>query len=223
MRNLGETGKCSNIIGTTTRRRPTCVKAMPSSEQDYKKVVIVGDGFCGKTSLLARFTRNEFRGDYVPTVFDTEIASVIIDGREICLSLWDTAGQEAYERLRPLSYTDTDVAIIAYSVADRDTMTNVVEKWFVEICHYLPQVPVLLIGTKLDLRPAADELDRRFVSEDDGRRLAGYIGADDFAECSALANVGVTEVFYKAALLTMQRRRRRVNRKNAKKKRCTLL
>lgn len=183
----------------------------------YKKIVIVGDSFCGKTSLLARFTRNEFRPDYVPTVFDTEVASVLIGDKEVRLSLWDTAGQEAYERLRPLSYPDTDVVIIAYSIADRNTMQNAAEKWYAEICHYLPRMPILLTGTKLDLRPPFEEVhpkdDPLFVGEDEGRKLASYIKADGFVECSALANVGVTEVFHQAALLTAQTCRRSPQKK----------
>lgn len=182
-------------------------KTTPPPGQDFKKVVIVGDGFCGKTSLLGRFCHHEFGEDYVPTVFDNEVASVFIDGREICLSLWDTAGQEAYDKLRPLSYTDADVVIVTYSVADRDTMTNVIEKWAIEIRQFLPRVPILLVGTKLDLRPPFPQSrDLRFVGKDEGQRLAGYIGADDFVECSALAGIGVSQVFHKAATLSLRER-----------------
>ncbi|KAJ7828795.1 small GTPase superfamily [Mycena olivaceomarginata] len=66
-----------------------------------RKLVIVGDGACGKTSLLILFTEGTFSAAYVPTVFENTIADVHIDGRDIKLSLWDTAGQEDYDRLRP--------------------------------------------------------------------------------------------------------------------------
>jgi Ras-related C3 botulinum toxin substrate 1 len=61
-------------------------------------------------------------------------------------------GQEEYDRLRPLSYPHTDVAILALSVVSPSSFENIVAKWFPEIRHHCPDVPIILLGLKMDLR-----------------------------------------------------------------------
>lgn len=67
------------------------------------------------------------------------------------MTLWDTAGQEDYDRLRPLSYPDTDVILIAFCLVAPDTLDNILEKWAGEVHHYCSDVPIILVGTKSDL------------------------------------------------------------------------
>uniref|UniRef100_A0A3B3XES7 Ras homolog family member B n=1 Tax=Poecilia mexicana TaxID=48701 RepID=A0A3B3XES7_9TELE len=94
-----------------------------------KKLVVVGDGACGKTCLLIVFSKDEFPEVYVPTVFETYVADIEVDNQQVQLALWDTAGQEDYDRLRPLSYPDTDVILMCYSVDSPDSLGNISEKW----------------------------------------------------------------------------------------------
>lgn len=82
------------------------------------KITTVGDGMVGKTCLLITYATNEFPDEYVPTVFDNHTCQITDEDDETyTVTLWDTAGQEDYDRLRPLSYPQTDVFLICFSVA----------------------------------------------------------------------------------------------------------
>jgi small GTP-binding protein len=179
---------------------------MSSSNPIRRKLVIVGDGACGKTSLLCSFALGEFPKEYQPTIFENYVAEIRLDGKPVQLALWDTAGQEEYERLRPLSYSKSHVILIAFAIDTPDSLDNVTVKWIEEVRSICgPTIPVLLVGCKSDLRPPADSQHAAgsFVSRAQAERVAQQIGARAYKECSALRIEGVDDVFEVATRLSM--------------------
>lgn len=134
------------------------------------------------------------------------------EGQPVSLGLWDTAGQEDYDRLRPLSYPNTDVFLICFSIDDPGSYANVRAKWFPEISHHLDstasadgnRAKIILVGTKLDLREDSETLDRLRragtapITYQQGVQMAKEIGAVRYMECSALTQQGLKAVFDEA-------------------------
>ena len=147
--------------------------------------------------------------------FDNYSASVQVDGKPISLGLWDTAGQEDYERLRPLAYSQAHVILIGFSMDTPDSLENVKHKWADEATERCPGVPIILVGLKKDLRddPLAQEEMRkkslRFTTPKQGSDMKEMIGARKYLECSSLTGDGVDDVFEaatRAALLSVDKK-----------------
>lgn len=138
------------------------------------------------------------------------------------LALWDTAGQEDYDRLRPLSYPDTDVILMCFSIDSPDSLENIMETWNPEVQHFCPNVPIVLVGNRKDLRqdPATikelAKMKQEPVKPEEGRAMAEKINAFGYLECSAKTKEGVREVFEMATRAALQVKKK-------KKKKCVLL
>lgn len=188
------------------------------------KCVVVGDGAIGKTCLLISYTTNAFPGEYIPTVFDNYSANVMVDGRPVNLGLWDTAGQEDYDRLRPLSYPQTDVFLIGFSIISPHSFDNVKSKWWPEVQHHAPGIPIILVGTKMDLRNDQNMIGQlqgrglHVISPEEAHNRSREIGAVKYLECSALTQEGLKNVFDEAIRAALSKPKKAV-----KKGGCTVL
>lgn len=171
-----------------------------------RKIVILGDGACGKTSLLDRFTRGYFRQVYEPTVFENYVHDIFVDGKPMQLSLWDTAGQEEFDRLRSLSYSDTHCIMLCFSIDSRDSLENAQSKWTTEIIDNCADIKLVLVALKCDLRSHQDDDDMRqsdLITYDEGVAVAKKVGALRYLECSAKEDRGVREAFTEAARVAL--------------------
>ncbi|XP_063932748.1 ras-like GTP-binding protein rhoA [Zophobas morio] len=188
-----------------------------------KKLIIVGDGDCGKTCLLIAFAKGTFDSKYRPTVFENYVADIEVDGKNIELSLWDTSGQEDYDRLRPIQYPETDVVLICFSLAWIDSLYNIPIRWSPEVKRFCPSVPILLIGTKSDLREDEEELEKleklkkKPVTREDAEAVAKRIEVITYLECSAKTKFNVQTVFAEAARATIGQKKKK------KKCKCALI
>eukprot|EP01126_Amoeba_proteus_P020854 TRINITY_DN2117_c0_g1_i2.p1 TRINITY_DN2117_c0_g1~~TRINITY_DN2117_c0_g1_i2.p1 ORF type:complete len:200 (-),score=28.52 TRINITY_DN2117_c0_g1_i2:156-755(-) len=196
---------------------------------DSVKIVVVGDGAVGKSCLLISYTSNSFPKEYVPTVFDNYNANVKVADRTVALSLWDTAGQEDYDRLRPLSYPSTNVFLLCFSVISETSFKNIRSKWWPEVMEHCP-TDCILVGTKVDLRDNPEFLsglvDRGLVPvyKQQGELLSEEIKALAYMECSALTQKGLKDVFDTAIKSVLAKyNKKKMGELRSKRKTCTLL
>ncbi|GFO49337.1 ras-related c3 botulinum toxin substrate 2 [Plakobranchus ocellatus] len=170
------------------------------------KCVVVGDGAVGKTCLLTSYCENTFPEEYVPTIFDNTTVDLKVDNREVTLGLWDTAGQEDYDRLRPLSYPGADVFLLCFAINNKASAANIKVKWYPELDFHCPRVPIVLVGTKLDLRFDKNlTTAKTLIPKSEGEKIAKNIKAVKYIECSALTQQNLSEVFDEVVRANLQR------------------
>ncbi|PPQ98389.1 hypothetical protein CVT24_004068 [Panaeolus cyanescens] len=226
----------ASITQMTATLEPLRAGAPPVSAEELeklspirRKLVIVGDGMCLRKDIFimrfrpwrvperlstkyilsiktCQYTSLNF---FTLAVFDNYVAEIRLDEKPVQLALWDTAGQEEYERLRPMSYSKSHVILIAFAIDTPDSLDNVTTKWNEEVRSICgPTIPVILVGCKADLRPSTDHPDTPdnpcpWVTREKGERVANAIGARAYKECSALKIEGVDDVFETATRASM--------------------
>ncbi|KAK2556379.1 Cell division control protein 42-like protein [Acropora cervicornis] len=169
-----------NLAETLPCRRSDCISVLEHCTMQTIKCVVVGDGAVGKTCLLISYTTNKF------------------------------PSQEDYDRLRPLSYPQTDVFLVCFSVVSPSSFENVKEKWVPEITHHCPKTPFLLVGTQVDLRDDAGTVEKlsknkqKPISVENAEKLVRELKGVKYVECSALTQKGLKNVFDEAILAALE-------------------
>lgn len=165
---------------------------MTTNTFEYKylfKYIIVGDTGVGKSALTLRFTDDRFQPIHDLTI-GVEFGTKIIDlnGTNIKLQIWDTAGQEAFKSITRSYYKNVGGAILVYDISRRDTFNNIT-KWISDLNNNCDNKPTtLLIGNKIDLTA------RRTVTTEEGKKLAETHGFK-FIETSVKNNINVCKAF----------------------------
>ena len=178
---------------------------MAANRPIRKKMVTVGDSSCGKTCLYTSFVKDRFPVEYVPRVFESYVGDIRVNGTTIELAFWDTVGDEEYDRLRPLSYPNTDVILMCFSIDSPNSLAKVFDKFAPEVRHFCPDVPIILVGNKKDLRNDENvkrelsKMKQEPVKSEEGSLMCERIKAYAYLECSAKTKEGVRDVFTTAA------------------------
>ncbi|KYN03276.1 PREDICTED: ras-related C3 botulinum toxin substrate 1-like [Cyphomyrmex costatus] len=190
----------------------------PATPLDKRiKVVLVGDGAVGKTSLVVSYSTNGFPGEYVPTAFDNYNVVVNVDGQPLNVQLCDTAGQDDFDPLRSLCYPETDVFLVCFSVVCPSSYHSVASRWINEVKKYCPNAPIILVGTKSDLRSDVRLMlqlaryGQSAITTIQGHQLAHRLGAVNYVETSALTQHDLKEAFDQAIVSALNTRREGAN------------
>lgn len=161
-----------------------------SNENNYNfKVVLLGEGCVGKTSLVLRYVEDKFNSKHISTLQASFLNKKIhIDGKMVRMALWDTAGQEKFHALGPIYYRSSNGAILVYDITDEDSFQKV-KKWIKELKKMLgADITLAIVGNKIDMNK------NRNVDPEMAQNYADSVGATHY-ETSAKNNIGVEDVF----------------------------
>ena len=178
------------------------------------KCVIVGDSAVGKTSLILACATNGFPEDPIPHVYHNTAIEVKNGNKTVIMEVRDTGGGSEYDLARPLTYTDADVYLLCFSVGSPTSYHNIMSKWYPELCIYGPKTPIILVGTKTDLRQdkeVKEELEWQSLATieyERGVQLMKEIGAATYMECSSLKERDDVQAIFEEAAKTVQRQKR---------------
>ena len=158
------------------------------------KIIIIGDSGVGKSCLTTKATKNIFEDSYNATIgFEFFSFNIKLEEKIIKLQIWDTCGQELYRALITNFYRNSSLAVVVYSVTDKDSFENI-DLWCKELrTNSNPNVKIFLIGNKIDLE------NQRKIKTEDGQKYAEQYNFHKFIETSAKTGFNAQGLFIEAA------------------------
>ncbi|XP_063727627.1 ras-related protein Rab-23-like [Symsagittifera roscoffensis] len=145
------------------------------------KVLVVGNGGVGKSSLIQRYCKGSFTSGYKKTIgVDFLEKSLEIDGQEVKMMLWDTAGQEEFDSITKSYYRGAHCCVLAFSIADRVSF-EAVDRWRAKVVDQCgDKICMIIVQNKMDLlensngqeETADDDAASKFVSPQEGEEMA---------------------------------------------------
>jgi len=173
------------------------------------KIIVIGDGTVGKTSIIRRYVHEEFDSKYKKTIGVAHaLQRLVIDDNEVTLTIWDTGGQELFDCVRPQYYRGASGGLVIYDVTNKESFEHL-DKWFNDLQNQCSGISIILIGNKTDL--VAD----RVISTEEGEQYALQKGVN-FFETSAKTGENVVDVMEKLSKLILSERNSKTMKKMKK-------
>jgi len=194
--------------------------------------MVVGDSGVGKSCLLLSYATNRKPVlGCIPKLLDDEdeeLSSIpiLVEGEEVDIRLIDSSEGGELDRLRLAKYKTSHVIAVCFSVTDPSSLQNVSTKWLPEIRATVPLVPILLVGTKSDLRKKEETVEtykyvgQQSVAEEQVKQVAKMLKVSSFIECSAFTGANIKSVFDELVKLSLLSSKQN---KKSKGKRCLIM
>lgn len=164
-------------------------------KQVKRKVLLIGDGAVGKTSLIRKFVMDKFDDKYITTI-GTKITKKDLkynrNGTEMVLTLmiWDILGQKGYTSIQSTSYRGAEGAMIVCDLTRKETLESMVEYWIPELFKVAPGIPIVFVGNKCDL------VEQRQISDEELEAVSSKYGTSKYL-ASAKTGENVETIFLK--------------------------
>jgi Ras-related C3 botulinum toxin substrate 1 len=199
----------------------------PNYGMEKIKVTLVGDSKVGKTIFCIRYFCRVYPTEYVPTVFDYFSVPKVHKDIPTDIAIWDVfGGVDSFDRLRPLSYPHTDLFVAMFSLVNPRDLINVKDKWLMEVHHHVPEAPIMLVGTKADLRDdpkTIQDLQSKGLAPITDERAEAFreeVGALAYMPCSTRTGFNVDKVIDTAVALVFEQF---FQNDNVDKKKCVIM
>ncbi len=165
------------------------------------KIVLIGDGAVGKTSIAKRYLGKEFEHEYIMTIgvdfFKKESKINISDVGEITFiwHIWDLSGQPHWRHVRPAFYRGSRGSLLVFDVSNRESYKDAIE-WAKEFVKNAGKYPLVLVGNKIDLREIVPDCITSAEGKELAEKISEELGIDvPYIETSAKENINIDDAF----------------------------